>query len=227
MTAPACLQQPLKPGLCGLFVQRQVCRSFGHSCRTYYRKQHSSHKARRCTASTEAQTDDRPDIQIEGIEQNYCDEFVCTSSPAVEQNLRALARDVVRISTWTASLFADEVRYQVSTQHACCCLFELICVHSIPQTTRLQIHCALQDKFRSTEGIAQYKRQTYLAGAVKEPKVVCDLILQGLRADSCICTPTDMLLVVAVGDKAAHDQQRRGSNQLPHERQHCIRPCGH
>lgn len=35
----------------------------------------------------------------------------------------------------------------------------------------------LQDKFRSTEGIAQYKRQTYLAGAVKAPKVVSVRIL--------------------------------------------------
>lgn len=60
--------------------------------------------------------DDRSEIQIEGIEQNYCDDFVCTSSPAVEQNLRALARDVVRTSTWTSDLFADEVRYKVRLQ---------------------------------------------------------------------------------------------------------------
>ncbi|KAL3141722.1 hypothetical protein ABBQ32_004405 [Trebouxia sp. C0010 RCD-2024] len=30
----------------------------------------------------------------------------------------------------------------------------------------------LQDQFRFTEGIAQYTRQTYLAGAVKQPKVL-------------------------------------------------------
>ena len=41
-----------------------------------------------------------------GLTSNYCDDFVCTSSPAVEQNLRALARDLTRLNTWTISLFA-------------------------------------------------------------------------------------------------------------------------
>lgn len=140
MPAPACLQPAWSTKRCGLPVQRQIFRPFGRTCRSECRQSYRSYKAHQCKASTEAQTDDRPELQIEGLEQNYCDDFVCTSSPAVEQNLRALARDVVRTSTWTADLFADEVRYK--------------------------------DKFRSTEGIAQYRRQTYLAGAVKEPKVL-------------------------------------------------------
>ena len=46
--------------------------------------------------------------------RSYCDDFVCTSSPAVEQTVRALARDLTRLRTWTLSLFAKDVRYQVT-----------------------------------------------------------------------------------------------------------------
>ncbi|KAA6428517.1 MAG: hypothetical protein FRX49_01393 [Trebouxia sp. A1-2] len=139
MTGTALLQSPSSTKLCGVHTRSRLFRPFRkHHSRP--RRDSNLRTAHRCKASTEAQMDDRSEIQIEGIEQNYCDDFVCTSSPAVEQNLRALARDVVRTSTWTSDLFADEVRYK--------------------------------DKFRSTEGIAQYKRQTYLAGAVKAPKVL-------------------------------------------------------
>jgi hypothetical protein len=60
------------------------------------------------------------DVQIEGLSSNYCDDFVCTSSPAVEQTVRALARDLCRQS-WTASLFTRDVTYSVSRQHSVCC----------------------------------------------------------------------------------------------------------
>ena len=52
-----------------------------------------------------------------GLTSDYCDDFVCTSSPAVEQNLRSLSRDLTRLNTWTISLFAKDVQYQVS-EHA-------------------------------------------------------------------------------------------------------------
>lgn len=138
MPVPACLQHPLSSRLCGRVPQPQPLRSCAN-CRNLANIV-KLQKRSRCRASAEAQTDEKSELQIEGIEQNYCDDFVCTSSPAVERNLRALARDVGRTSTWTTDLFADEVRYK--------------------------------DQFRSTEGIAQYQRQTYLAGAVKEPKVL-------------------------------------------------------
>lgn len=50
-------------------------------------------------------------MQIEGLKSDYCDEFVCTSSPAVEQTVRSLARDLVRRS-WTPSLFTRDVTYK-------------------------------------------------------------------------------------------------------------------
>lgn len=165
MSVPACLQHPLSIRLFARASQRQPLLSSVRS-RPQSANSPRPQKRSRCRASTEAQTDEQSEVQIEGIDQNFCDDFVCTSSPAVERNLRALARDVVRTSTWTADLFADEVRYKV-------------CIGSMPWQSLLvhSVHASvyahnLQDKFRSTEGIAQYKRQTYLAGAVKDPKVV-------------------------------------------------------
>lgn len=57
--------------------------------------------------------DEEQQMQIEGLKSDYCDDFVCTSSPAVEQTVRSLARDLVRRS-WTPSLFTRDVRYTVS-----------------------------------------------------------------------------------------------------------------
>ena len=113
MPVPACLQHPLSTRLCGRVPQPQPFRS-SVNCRGQSARYNKPQQRCRCRASAEAQTDDKSELQIEGIEQNYCDDFVCTSSPAVERNLRALARDVARTSTWTEDLFAKEVRYKVS-----------------------------------------------------------------------------------------------------------------
>lgn len=168
MPVPACLQHPLSSRLCGRVPQPQPLRSCAN-CRNLANIV-KLQKRSRCRASAEAQTDEKSELQIEGIEQNYCDDFVCTSSPAVERNLRALARDVGRTSTWTTDLFADEVRYKVKF----CCTHVQAAPEQLCTLPRACSGVQLQDQFRSTEGIAQYQRQTYLAGAVKEPKVVQD-----------------------------------------------------
>jgi hypothetical protein len=68
--------------------------------------------------STKTQDGDEDDedveMQIEGLTDDYCDDFVCTSSPAVEQTLRSLAKDLVR-RRWTPVLFARDVKYRVRT----------------------------------------------------------------------------------------------------------------
>lgn len=41
------------------------------------------------------------------------DEFVCQSSPAVEQAVRSLAKDIEVPKRWTRQLFVNEVKYSV------------------------------------------------------------------------------------------------------------------
>ena len=106
-----CHVQPFRSTLNKQQTRRRCTRSWQHS---------------RCQAVSEPQTDSQSEVQIEGIDQNYCDDFVCTSSPAVEQTLRALARDLTRIETWTTGLFSSEVRYKVSTWPAA--LQEKVCI---------------------------------------------------------------------------------------------------
>lgn len=50
---------------------------------------------------------------IDNLSTTYCDDFVCTSSPAVEQTVRSLATDLERCDgKWTTKLFARNVKYQ-------------------------------------------------------------------------------------------------------------------
>ena len=57
-------------------------------------------------SSSEAAIDQQ---DIDNLNRNYCDDFVCTSSPAVESTVRALARDITRANgVWTRSLFSNQ-----------------------------------------------------------------------------------------------------------------------
>jgi hypothetical protein len=52
------------------------------------------------------------DAPIEGLQNNFCDDFECTSSPAIESTVRALARDIGRANgVWTRSLLSRSVEY--------------------------------------------------------------------------------------------------------------------
>ena len=48
--------------------------------------------------------------QIENLDRTYCDDFVCTSSPAVEQSVRSFARGL-ELLRMPPSLFARDVEY--------------------------------------------------------------------------------------------------------------------
>ena len=76
----------------------------------------AEHKSRGLQRHTAVAEEDRQteELQVEGIDNKYCDEFVCTSSPQVEQNIKALARDLLRLTTYTGSLYTKGVRYKVS-----------------------------------------------------------------------------------------------------------------
>ncbi|PNH03088.1 hypothetical protein TSOC_010870 [Tetrabaena socialis] len=48
---------------------------------------------------------------IEDLDTNYCDDFVCTSSPAVEVTVRSMARELTRGRYATLSMFQPTVTY--------------------------------------------------------------------------------------------------------------------
>lgn len=51
---------------------------------------------------------------IEGLRSTYCDDFECTSSPAVEATVRAFSRDLTRANgVYTRSLLFRDVVYKV------------------------------------------------------------------------------------------------------------------
>jgi hypothetical protein len=49
-------------------------------------------------------------MTIDELDTNYCDDFECTSSPAIEQTIRSLARDLTRLK-YTIRLFQPDVQY--------------------------------------------------------------------------------------------------------------------
>eukprot|EP00877_Chromochloris_zofingiensis_P000766 jgi/Chrzof1/10690/Cz05g08220.t1 len=50
-------------------------------------------------------------MTIEDLDTNYCDDFVCTSSPAIEQTVRSLANDLTKLR-YTNSLFQPDCKYE-------------------------------------------------------------------------------------------------------------------
>lgn len=140
-------------------------------------------------------------MQIEGLTDDYCDDFVCTSSPAVEQTLRSLAKDLVR-RRWTPVLFARDVKYRVRAVantrvcHTCSALVAQICTCRKDvmvakgatelqgclfalRGSSLQTHneCAsalglLQDTYRRFIGAERHKRLMHISENVKDAKVV-------------------------------------------------------
>ena len=66
-------------------------------------------------SSTARDATSPPDIslEIENLDTNYCDDFVCSSSPAVEASIRAMGRDIARANgVWTRSILSRKVEYE-------------------------------------------------------------------------------------------------------------------
>lgn len=50
-------------------------------------------------------------ISIENLTEDYCDDFVCTSSPAVETSVRQLAKGICTTARWPPRNFAPKVTF--------------------------------------------------------------------------------------------------------------------
>eukprot|EP00879_Flechtneria_rotunda_P019285 GHRR01020253.1.p1 GENE.GHRR01020253.1~~GHRR01020253.1.p1 ORF type:complete len:249 (+),score=28.78 GHRR01020253.1:60-806(+) len=58
-------------------------------------------------AQTRSQQKTTADMTIDDLDDNYCDDFECTSSPAVEMTVRSVARDITRFKFNTTFLQPD------------------------------------------------------------------------------------------------------------------------
>eukprot|EP00210_Caulerpa_lentillifera_P004787 g4570.t1 len=51
-------------------------------------------------------------LEVENIDREYCNDFVCNSSPLVEETIKVFAVDLQRPGRWTLSRFPENVIYQ-------------------------------------------------------------------------------------------------------------------
>mmetsp|Transcript_7458 Transcript_7458/g.22047 ORF Transcript_7458/g.22047 Transcript_7458/m.22047 type:complete len:298 (-) Transcript_7458:423-1316(-) len=86
-----------------------------HSSASLLQRLHpSSRQQGTCTQATrlQDQSSSSREQEIEGLDKNYCDDFVCSSSPAVEQAVRSLAQDIQQPKRWSRQLFVEDVQYK-------------------------------------------------------------------------------------------------------------------
>lgn len=68
---------------------------------------------RPCVVVRAAEQQSKPiaEQRIEGLSTDYCDDFECTSSPAVEASVRTLAKDLQRANGRWTPIYASNVEY--------------------------------------------------------------------------------------------------------------------
>lgn len=57
-------------------------------------------------------------LEVENIDREYCNDFVCYSSPLVEETVKMFAVDLQRPGRWTLNRFPENVIYQVTLSHS-------------------------------------------------------------------------------------------------------------
>jgi hypothetical protein len=72
------------------------CRPFTPACVRKAQRQPSLVAPRAQVETKRPGPDDISLRSIDGLDMDYCDDFQCTSSPAVEQTVRSLARELTR-----------------------------------------------------------------------------------------------------------------------------------
>lgn len=78
-----------------------------HNARTIKRNQY---RTRTNVGNSNNNVDD---MSVGNLPPSYCDDFSCTSSPAVELTVKALAKDIERGNgVWTTSLLSRDVEYK-------------------------------------------------------------------------------------------------------------------
>lgn len=101
---------------CRVFPSRKPFRNAGKgsSCKPASLNPPARRRRRRTSLPAKLESEYELTSEVENVDRNYCDDFVCTSSPAVEQTVKAFAVDIQRCSSWTTSRFMDDVTYKAS-----------------------------------------------------------------------------------------------------------------
>lgn len=116
---------------------------------------------RLCLNSIRTKADDfegfEDPLEVQDIDREYCNDFVCTSSPSVEETIKAFAVDLQRPGRWTMSRFPEDVIYRVS----------------LLGRIRSDVTAVMmQDPLRSFKGKEKYERLNWISQSVKKPRVV-------------------------------------------------------
>lgn len=109
MSAPVLAPRAGAPATFTLCTKRQLTSNLHASIR-----RGRQHKSKLLVANADA---DRAATTstIENLSTDYCDDFECKSSPAVESTVRSLAKDIERCNgIWTTNLFSRNVEYSDS-----------------------------------------------------------------------------------------------------------------
>jgi len=99
-------------------------------------------------------------LEVEDIDRDYCNNFICTSSPLVEESIKAFAVDLQRPGRWTTSRFPDDITYKVLPEYF------------------LDYLNNLQDPLRSFKGKQVYERLDWIGESVERPRVVRGAIVE-------------------------------------------------
>lgn len=79
---------------------------------------HQNTRHQNTSTNTSAANDTSTSPAIENLNTDYCNDFECTSSPAVEQTVRSLAQDIIR-AKYSKRYYQPDVQYQVRSGNLC------------------------------------------------------------------------------------------------------------
>lgn len=115
------------------------------------------HAPRTRCVTVRAAVDQESSVEIEGLSTDYCNDFVCVSSPYVETTVKAAARGIgSKTQRLASSMLVPDVKYQVRNLPL---QFPIKLVQMLRVSTEPYFFLRmLQDKYRSLSGIESYRR---------------------------------------------------------------------
>lgn len=165
-----------------------------HTCsacvkhRGVVRREHNPAPRHVSVRATRQEGTERP---IKNLKQDeYCDEFVCNSSPAVELCVRGLGKAIERQGAWTPNLFAENVKYTVrppgqTSGRAINCVVVLFPIGCLQGLLGRGSALRMQDGSRTFTGRAGYTTLTWWQDNVESYEAVRAVSLHSRAQGRC------------------------------------------